>query len=67
VPRSYKEDKWDNQVSSLREALKKRASWKRVAREPPFREDLSMETEESPMLEAVTRGQLVKTQQAGKG
>jgi hypothetical protein len=36
-------------------------------REPPFREDLSSEGEESPLLEAVTRERLVKTQQAGKG
>jgi hypothetical protein len=34
-----------------------------VAREPPFRE---REAEESPLLEAVARERLVKTQQAGK-
>jgi hypothetical protein len=38
-----------------------------VGKEPPFREDLNMEAEESPRLEAGTREQLVKTQQAGKG
>jgi hypothetical protein len=32
-----------------------------VGREPPFREDLSAEAEESPLLEAVTRERLVKT------
>jgi hypothetical protein len=37
---------------------------KRVVREPPFREDLSTEAEESPLLEAVTGERLVKTQQA---
>jgi hypothetical protein len=34
--------------------VKKRVSWKRVERKPP-------------LLEAVTRERLVKTQQAGKG
>jgi hypothetical protein len=34
--------------------------------EPPCREDLSMEAEESPLSEAVTREWLVKTWQAGK-
>jgi hypothetical protein len=40
---------------------------KSVGREPPFREGLSSEAEESPLLEAVTRERLMKTQQAGKG
>jgi hypothetical protein len=39
---------------------------KSVGREQPFREDLSMEAEESPLSEVVTREQLMKTQQAGK-
>jgi hypothetical protein len=34
--------------------------------EPPFREDLSADAEEYPLLEAVTRQRLVKTQQAGR-
>jgi hypothetical protein len=46
VPRSYKEDKWHNQVSSVKEAVKKRDSWKRVERELPFREVLSTEADE---------------------
>jgi hypothetical protein len=33
---------------------------------PLFREDFSAEAEESPLLEAVTRERLVKTQQARK-
>jgi hypothetical protein len=37
-----------------------------VVREPPFREDLNAEDEESPLLEAVARERLVKTQQVGK-
>jgi hypothetical protein len=41
-------------------------SWKRVGREPSFREGLSAETEESPLLEAVTREWRMKTQQNGK-
>jgi hypothetical protein len=32
--------------------------------ESPFREDLSAEAEESPVLEAIIRERLVKTQQA---
>jgi hypothetical protein len=35
----------------------------RVGREPPFRDDLSADVEKSPLLEAVTRERLVKTQQ----
>jgi hypothetical protein len=38
-----------------------------AGREPPFREDLSTEAEESPQLKAVTRVRLVKSQQAEKG
>jgi hypothetical protein len=37
-----------------------------VARESPFREDLSAEAEDSALLETVSRERLVKTQQAGK-
>jgi hypothetical protein len=65
VPRSYEEDNW-GELSSVRETVKKSDSWKRVGKERPFREDLSAEVEESPMLEAVIRERLVKTQQAGK-
>jgi hypothetical protein len=66
VQRSYKEDNWDKQVNSIRESVKKRDSWKRAGREPPSREYLKVEAEESPLIEAVTREQLMKTQQAGK-
>jgi hypothetical protein len=61
VLRSHKEDNWSNQVSSAREPVKERDSWKRVGREPPFREDLSAEAEGAPLLEAVARERLVKT------
>jgi hypothetical protein len=61
VPRRCKEDNWSNEVSSVRESVKKS-----FGREPPFREDLSSESKESPLLEDVTRKRLVKTQQAGK-
>jgi hypothetical protein len=50
VPRSYKEDNRGNQRSSVREAVKKRDSWKRTGMEPPFGEELSAEAEESPLL-----------------
>jgi hypothetical protein len=45
-----------------------RSLWRKgsVGREPSFREDFSTEAEDSPLLEAVTRERLVKTQQAGK-
>jgi hypothetical protein len=36
-------------------------------KEIPFREDFSAETEESALLEAVTRERMVKKQQPGKG
>jgi hypothetical protein len=61
VPRSYKEDTRGDQVSSIRESLKKRGSRKGT----PFREDLSAEAEKSQLLEIVTRERL-KRQQAGK-
>jgi hypothetical protein len=38
-------------VSSVREAVKKRDSLKRVGREETFRENLSTEAEESLLLE----------------
>jgi hypothetical protein len=66
MSRSYTEDSWGNHVSSVREAVKKWDSWKRTGRQPPFKENLAVETEESPLLEAVTREWLVKTQEAGK-
>jgi hypothetical protein len=34
--------------------------------EPPFKDDLSPEAEEQPLLEAITRKLLVKTLRAGK-
>jgi hypothetical protein len=37
-----------------------------VGRDSPFREELSTEAEEEPLLEAVNRKCLVKTLQAGK-
>jgi hypothetical protein len=37
-----------------------------VVRELPFRQNFSMEAQEYPLLEAVTRQLLVKTFQAGK-
>jgi hypothetical protein len=64
VRRSYRKDNWGNQYSSLWDAVNR---WNRFGREQPFREDLSAEVEESPLLEAVIRERLVKTQQAGKG
>jgi hypothetical protein len=48
------------------EEVRSLVSEKSVRRELPFREDLSAEAEESPLLEAVTRERLVKTQQAVK-
>jgi hypothetical protein len=37
-----------------------------IGRDPPFTEDLSAEAEESPLLVAVTRERLVKTQELEK-
>jgi hypothetical protein len=53
VPRSYKEDNGGDQVSYVQESVE-RGLW-------------VSEAEESPLLEADAREQLVKTQQAGKG
>jgi hypothetical protein len=52
VPRSYKEYNWDNQVSYIRESVKN-------GTEPLFEEYVSVEAEESPLLDAVTRKRLV--------
>jgi hypothetical protein len=46
MTRSYKEDNWGNQSCSVRESVKKRDSWQIVEKEPPFREDLSPETQD---------------------
>jgi hypothetical protein len=62
VQRGYEEDNWGNRVSSVRKTEKKGT----VGREPLFRKDLSAEAEDSPLLAAVTRERLVKTQEAGK-
>jgi hypothetical protein len=62
VPRSYKEDNLGNQISSVTGSAKKKS----VGREPPFREDLSAEAEESPLLQAVTRERLVIRQHVGR-
>jgi hypothetical protein len=49
------------------EIVKKRDRRKEsVGREPPFREDLRLEAEDYPSLEAVTRQLLVKTLLAEK-
>jgi hypothetical protein len=66
VPRCFKKDSWGNHISTLQEAVKKRDSWKRVEREQPFRQDLSVKADKSPLLEAITRECLVKTQKTGK-
>jgi hypothetical protein len=55
APRSYKEDSWGDEVSSVRESVEKG-----VRRGPPFTEDLRAEAQQSPMLEAVTRERVVK-------
>jgi hypothetical protein len=57
MPRRYKEDKWGNHISPVRKYVKKGS----VRREPSLRNNLSAETEESPLLESVTRERLVKT------
>jgi hypothetical protein len=62
MQRDYKEDKWRNRFSSVRESVKKRGSWKGKR----LREDLSTEAEESPLREAATRERLLKTQQVVK-
>jgi hypothetical protein len=47
VPRSYKKDNWGNQVSSVREAVKKTDRRKEaVGRELPFRHGLSPKAED---------------------
>jgi hypothetical protein len=55
--RSYKEDSWSNQDSSLRESVKKRDGSKGAAIQRGL---------EHPLLEAITREWVVKTQQTGK-
>jgi hypothetical protein len=52
VQRGYKQDNWKKNSSA--------------GRELPFRDDLSPEAEEQPLLEAVTEQLLVKTMRDGK-
>jgi hypothetical protein len=66
VRKEYKEDNWGNQVSFYGSLRRKESVGREPGREPPFREDLSTEAEESPLLEAVTRERLVKAQKAEK-
>jgi hypothetical protein len=55
-------------ITGATESVLYRSLWRKeaVGREPPFRKDLSAEAEGFPLLEAVARERLVKTQQAGK-
>jgi hypothetical protein len=46
VPRSYKKDNWGNQVSSERESVKKRGSWKGTA----FQRGLEPESKELAII-----------------
>jgi hypothetical protein len=62
VPRSYKEDNWGQSNQFCAEVCEEKCS---VGRELPFKEDLSAEAEESPLLEAVT-GERLKPQHGGK-
>jgi hypothetical protein len=67
MQRGYKEDNRGNQVSSVWEAVKKRVSFiweseeEAFRRETLFKDDLSCEAEECPLLQAIAREQLVKT------
>jgi hypothetical protein len=66
VRRGYKEETVSPE-SVLLESVKKRDRRKdAVGRESPFRCALSLEAEDKPSLEAVTRPILVKTLRAGK-
>jgi hypothetical protein len=65
MPTSYKKGDWGDQVSSVREAVKKMGSWNRVAREPSLRED-ERGNRRIPTVKAVTRERLVRTQHAGE-
>jgi hypothetical protein len=63
-PRCYKEENWSkNSERVVGEFVKRKLSW--CSREPAGNE-VSAEAEESPLLEAVSREQLVKTQQTEK-
>jgi hypothetical protein len=57
------EENWGNQVSSVRESVKKRFSWKGAA----IQKGLERGSRRTSTVKAVTRERLVKTQQAGNG
>jgi hypothetical protein len=63
VPRCYKEANWSNRQSVVRETVK--TSLSQCNREPAGNK-VRAEAEEYPLLEAVTREQLLKTQQTEK-
>jgi hypothetical protein len=54
VPRIYKEDNWGNQVSSVRDSVKKSDSLKGAVAQR------GLESEDYPLLETVTRQRLVR-------
>jgi hypothetical protein len=54
----YKDENSDNQIQFCTGGYQEERSF---GREPLFREDLSVEADESPLLEAVTRDRLVNT------
>jgi hypothetical protein len=63
VPRSYKEENWGNQVSSVRESVKKRIRWKGAAIQARF----ERWSRKISNVKAVARERLVKIQAARKG
>jgi RNase H-fold protein (predicted Holliday junction resolvase) len=67
VQRGYKEDNWGDQVSSVRETVKKRGRRKEFCKRVWDERTSAHEAEESPLSKTVTRERTVKTQQARKG
>jgi hypothetical protein len=62
VHKGYKEGNWGNRISSVRESVRKRGSWKGAA----VQRGLERMKVKNLRLEAVARERLVKTQLAGK-
>jgi hypothetical protein len=62
VPRSYKENSWFNEISSVRESVKKRGSWKGAA----VQRGLEHGSRGIAIVGAVTKQLLVETLRARK-
>jgi hypothetical protein len=66
MPRNYKEENRGDAVSRALQGNSRRERYRSVVGYSPDSNDVSTDAEESPLLRAVARERMFKTQQAGK-